>query len=608
MGVGSLCLLGSGLVLGACTGVLGGGDQGEGGGEVPLPEEPSRSEDNPDIAPTEFDCNPELVAPTPGIRRLTRRQYENTLRDLLTTALGEADVATSLLDEAASYLEMIPADERAIVPQDLHGSFRRLDQSVQQSHVDGYYETGLELGRLVTQQAHLPQLLGECATDADADNDDQCLTDFVRKFGALALRRPLEDEEVDFYRGFYEPSTGIDPAGFADVVAGLLNAPQFLYIVEHGEEEGEPADTFQLAAYELAARLSYHFWDTMPDERLFELAASGEILEDSTYLAEVERMWADDRTRSTLQSFFLEWMKLEEVADLDQNNDAPIFRAFAGDDLPSADLRAAMIDEVLDLFDYFTWEQPGGIEQIFTTRYSFARSDELASLYDVPAWDGEGEPPTIEQERPGLLTRGAFLSTGTANTRPVMKGLFIRRTILCDVIPPPPENAMAIPPDLSPTLSTREVVEALTEAKGTGCANCHSIYMNPLGFATENFDGLGRHRTSQTLFDDEGSVLGDAAIDTTSIPRVILDDDTPSEGPSDLMGLIADSGKASACAVRHYFRFSFGRFEGVISDGCALEQMRIALEETGSLAGMLREVALTDAFRRKTFRFEEGGE
>ncbi len=169
---------------------------------------------------------------------------------------------------------------------------------------------------------------------------------------------------------------------------------------------------------------------------------------------------------------------------------------------------------------------------------------------------------------------------------------------------------MVIAPDLDPELSTRQVVEALTEVEGTGCAGCHTTLMNPLGFATENFDSLGRLRKSQKLFDEEGNSLGTVEIDTTSTPQVLRGDMTPSEGAQDLMTLLVDSGKPTACAVRHYFRFSFGRWEGVSSDGCALEAMQTALEETGSLAGMLKAVALTEAFRKRKFELtiQSGGE
>ncbi len=620
----SVALVGSLGILSGCDGSLGshlggagaettgdgdsgdgdgdGDSNGDGDGDGDFPSRPPS--DDPDEGPTEFSCDEELATPSPGMRRLTRRQYENTLFDLVARALGD-EAASSVYDEVAPLIDRLPEDQRAILPQDLHGTFRRLDQSVQQSHVDYWYEVGVLVGQILSRDENLVTLVGSCAGDDDTSNDAACVTDFIRSFGGLALRRPLTDQEVAHYETFYAPSTGIDPLGFADVVGGLLNAPQFLYVVEHGDTEVEAqTDTFNLEAYELASRLSYHFWDTMPDERLLDLAATGELLDDATYEGEVERLWGDTRTRETLRGFFREWMKVEDLPELDSNNGATVFQNFAGDDLPSADLRQAMMDEVVDLIDYYTWEQPGGIEQIFTTNYSFAKSDELAGLYGVPAWDGESEPPAFESERPGLLTRALFLSTGTANTRPVMKGVFMRRNVLCDKIPPPPENAMATPPELSPEFSTRQVVEEITEGEGTGCANCHATLINPLGFATESFDSLGRERTEQSLFDQDGAPSGTAAIDTTSIPQVIWGDTTPSEGPSDLMTMVVDSGKPTACAVRHYFRYSFGRWEGVVSDGCVLEQMRLALEETGSLAGMLRAVAMTDAFRRRTFNFE----
>ncbi len=561
--------------------------------------------DDPSEGPTEFSCDTEIAPKSPGMRRLTRRQYQNTLLDLFATALGDDVAASSVYDELSSTIARIPRDQRAILPQDLHGTFRRLDQSVQQAHVDYWYEVGVVAGRILSRNEHLEALVGSCATDGDALNDAECVTGFIRSFGSLALRRPPTDDEVAHYETFYAPSTGIDPLGFADVVSGLLNAPHFLYMVEHGDAEVEDqANTFDVEAYELASRLSYHFWGTMPDARLFELAASGALLEDVTYKAEVERLWGDVRTRATLREFFREWMKVEELPELDANNGAIVFQNFAGEDLPSAELRQAMMDEVVDLIDYYTWEQPGGIEQVFTTNHAFARSDELAALYGIPAWDGESAPPTFASERPGVLTRALFLSTGTANTRPVKKGVFVRRNILCDKIPPPPENVMAMPPELSPEFSTRQVVEEITEGAGTGCAGCHGNLINPLGFATESFDSLGRERSKQSLFDEAGLPSGTAPIDTSSIPQVVLGDMTPAEGPGDLMTMLIDSGKPAACAVRHYFRFTFGRWEGVVSDGCALEEMRLALEETGSLADMLRSVALTDAFRRRTFNFE----
>jgi hypothetical protein len=183
-----------------------------------------------------------------------------------------------------------------------------------------------------------------------------------------------------------------------------------------------------------------------------------------------------------------------------------------------------------------------------------------------------------------------------------MKGVYLRKALLCDEIPPPPANAANKKPELSPTASTREVVEQLTEQPGTQCAGCHATRINPLGFATENFDALGRVRSSQTLYDpDTGAVVGDAPIDTTSVPRVKDGDETPSSGAADLSRLMLESGKPHACFVRQYFRFTFGRAEALDTDGCSLAEMHKGVLEGQSLREVLRNVALTDAFKTRSF-------
>jgi hypothetical protein len=283
---------------------------------------------------------------------------------------------------------------------------------------------------------------------------------------------------------------------------------------------------------------------------------------------------------------------------LDERLGQPVFDAFVGDQAPSPLLRDSMIHEVLDLLDYLVFRRPGGMYELFSTDLAFPKSAELAAIYGVELAAGN-EPVSLPAgQRPGLLTRAAFLATGTANTRPIHKGVFIRTNILCDTIPPPPNNAAAMPPELSDKVTTRQVVEAITEESGTGCAGCHTTHINPLGFATENFDALGRFRTEQVLFDAEGNAVGSAPVDTTTSVWIGAEQ-FEVDGAADLMDAIVSSGKLEACIVRHYFRYSFGRWEDLTADGCALEAMRQHLVETGSVAGMLEATALSPQFSRR---------
>ncbi len=568
--------------LSGCMGVIGGG--ADAASESPEPS-----------TPTHFVCNEELVQETLPLRRLSKVQYQNTIRDLVRHALPtDADAVMVAVEPSFA---RIPDDLRS-GPDKHYAGFSKLDQAVQQAHIDGAYVVAAAVGEALTaSDARLTAAVGSCASDADAANDDDCLDAFIRDFGERALRRPVTAADVTFYRG-PAGAAPFDAADYADVIALLLNSPHALYFVEHGQS-GE-ARKAELEAYELASRLSYHFWQTLPDEELFAAARSGDLLSEDVFAAQVERVFADPKTRDALGAFFAQWLENTTLEELDSRVGTPVFDAFAGDFTPGPELREAMLAEVVDAAAYYAFDHGGSYEDLFRSNRSFARTDDLAAIYGVAPWSGEGEPPALGVERVGLITRAAFLATGSANTRPVMKGVFIRKALLCDEIPPPPPNAAANPPQLSDSLSTREVVEELTH-DGV-CAGCHMTVINPLGFSTENFDALGRLRSEQPLYDEEtGEQVGTAEIDTETVPAVDDGDATVSRGAGDIVDLIMQSAKPNACFARQYFRFTFGRMEDLASDACALADVKQALDDDRPLAEVLRTVALSAAFRERTF-------
>jgi hypothetical protein len=588
-----------------CVGDIAGDGSGSGPGQTPggagAGQAGSAGATSGEI--TSFACDANAKPPVASLRRLTMSQYRNTVADFVAFATGSATETSAVLSEVEAALGRLPTDRREPTSEDLHGSYRRLDQSLQQLHVDGYYDLGIAVGAALTQPARLASVAGACATDQDAGNDAVCLSEMIARLGQRALRRPLDADELTFYENVYGADKTSDPAAYADVIGVLLNAPQMVYFVEHGGSEvsGKPG-VFTLSGYELASRLSYQLWQSAPDAELLSRAADGSLLEAQTYRAQVERLLADPRARGALDEFFADWAKVEELPALDAKNSDPVFKAFAGTQLPSANLRQDMIDDVVGLLGYYTWQKPSGVATLFQSESSFARSSELASLYGVPAWDGSGEPPAFPAgQRPGLLTRALFLATGSPNTRPIMKGLFIRKYILCDTIPPPPPGANAKPPELEPGMTTRETVEALTEMPGTVCAGCHRALLNPLGFATENFDALGRFRTEQQFFDAQGNPTGSKPVDTSGVPAVMGGAETPAAGPSDLMQQIVASGKVEACLSRNFFRYTFARWEDLASDGCALESMRSALQNGGSVVDLVMAATLDGTFRERVF-------
>jgi hypothetical protein len=594
----------------ACTGTIDGVEDGSSSG---LPSAASGAAGGdavgaggtgggPAAEALDFECDPDLVAPQLPLRRLSRVQRESTIRDLVRWALP-GDDAEAVIAAVEPTFAQIPVDQR--VGHDIHyARFSRLDQALQQEHVDAAYELGRALGAAIAEDpARLAAVAGDCATNADAGDDDGCLDDFIRGFGERALRAAVTDDDVAFYRDV-AGAAPFDAADWSDVVALLVNAPRALYLVEVGEG-GDDASA-PLGAYELASRLSYHFWQTMPDAELFDVARNGTLTEDAVWEAQVDRVFDDPRTRDAMGSFFGEWLENSTLEELDSRVGTVVFDAFRGDFEPGPELREHMLQEVTDAAVHYAVDASGSWEDFLLSRASFARTDDLASIYGVPTWSPGEEPPAMtDPARVGLITRAAYVATGSANTRPIMKGVFLRKALLCDTIDAPPAEAAANPPMLSEDLTTREVVEELT---GEGvCAGCHLNAINPLGFATENFDALGRVRSEQTFYDEEtGDRLGASPIDTASVPQVELGDEAESAGAADLLDLIAASEKPHACFARQYFRFTFGRFEDPEVDGCALALVDDALDEGLPMAEALRAMALAPSFRRRSFVGEGG--
>jgi hypothetical protein len=579
------------------VGVPGAGGAGNSGG-------PGTGGAGAGTTPVNFACDANAAPPVATLRRLTMTQYRNTIADLAAWALGSASGGQTVMTEIASPLTALPDDRREAVPQDLHGSYRRLDQSLQQIHVEATYDVAVALGAALTTTARLGTVVGTCATDTSTSNDATCLDAFIKKFGARVLRRPLATDEVDFYKTAYGSSTTASAASYADLIGILVTAPEFMYFVEHGDTAvaGQTA-VYDVSPYELASRLSYQLWQTAPDDALLAAAADGSLRDAGTYNAQVTRMLGDPRARPALDEFFADWMKVEDLAALDAKVADATFKTFAGTDLPDSKLRQAMIDDVVGMLDYYTWTSPAGISALLTSDLAFPRDARLAKLYGVSAWNGTAAPPALPAgQRPGLLTRALFLSTGTANTRPIMKGVFLRTNVLCDTIPPPPPGANAKPPDLGPNMTTRESVEAITEMPGTVCIGCHGPMINPLGFATEGFDALGRFRTAQRLFDASGTETGSKPVNTMSVPQVVYGDQTAIATPAELMSLMLASGKVEACLARNFFRYTYGRWEDTTRDGCALEDARKALAGGGSIADLAAAAVKTAEFRRRSFQ------
>src|SRR4051794_28286208 len=363
----------------------------------------------------------------PGVSplvKLSTIQYRNTVRDLL-AASGLSAVAT----EVAPMLAAIPDDSTV--------AFRGLDARISTDHIQGYFNVATAVADAATKTSQrLTSLAGSCGGTSPLTAS--CLDAFLASFGKRAFRRPLAPDEIAEMK---DVAMGTSPApanaaeAIRNVTVMLLMSPRF---ANHLELSGTPisgrSDYLALDPYEIASRLSYTFWQTSPDDALLAAAGDGSLATDAGFGTQLDRVFADPRTRDTIWQFWNEWMRFESFTGF--SSDRPAFKALAaGENVGVAghDHWGDMVREIHDLTDLYTWTQSGTLKDLTNSDVSVTKSADLAHLYGVAAWNGSGDYPRFtDGSRRGILQRAALLADSLEETNPFHRGAFIRRSILCD--------------------------------------------------------------------------------------------------------------------------------------------------------------------------------
>ncbi|HEV3081896.1 MAG TPA: DUF1592 domain-containing protein [Gemmataceae bacterium] len=314
--------------------------------------------------------------------------------------------------------------------------------------------------------------LGDVKDDA-ADRPAR-VRDFCKRFAERAFRRPLTaDEQGLFIERQFE--RGGDPETTVKrVLLFVLKSPQFLYREIDGGRDG----------YDVASRLSFGLWDSLPDRELLQAAAAGQLGTRAQVSRQAERMLGDLRARSKLRDFFLQWLKIDPAPELVK--DAKRYPGF--DAVLASDLRTS-----LDLFlEDVLWSEASDFRQLLLADYLYLNG-RLAQFYGakLPA-DAPFQKVFLNpQERAGVLSHPYLMATFAypAASSPIHRGVFLARNVLGQPLRPPPDAFVPLPADLHPGLTTRERVTLQTQPQA--CQSCHSM-INPLGFTLEHFDAVGR--------------------------------------------------------------------------------------------------------------------
>jgi hypothetical protein len=503
--------------------------------DSPVAPPPIRARDGVPV-PVADACR---IATRPELRRLTRAEYDHTVRDLLG-------------DESA------PA--RAFVPDEECAGFR-VGLSVSPA-LFAQYQAAAER---IASEIDVPALSG-CEPA-----DRACARAFIARFGRRAYRRPLAGDEIDALVAVFDETATRTPAAALEVVIGtMLQSPFFLYRVERTD----PA-TQRLGAYELASALSYFLWRSMPDDALLDAAERGDLATPEGVEREARRLLDDPRSDDAIASFHEEWLEIGELEIAER--DPALFPEF------SPELARAMVRETRD-FGVRVVRDDGR----FTTLLLSPRTridDSLAALYGVEApeapWGSEIE---LGPERRGVLTHASVLAAHSHpdQTSPVRRGAFVRARFLCQDVPPPPDDRMVVPPPAGSAATARE--RLALHRSDPSCAGCHAL-MDPIGFGFERYDAVGRHRASE----------GGVAVDASGEVVASIDADGAFDGAVELAERLASSRAVSDCYATQWFRFVAGRREDP-SERCALDAIRARFAETGDVRELLVAIATSDAF------------
>jgi hypothetical protein len=405
-----------------------------------------------------------------------------------------------------------------------------------------------------------------------AATEAACGAQFIESFGARAFRRPLSAGEKQRFTALFEGERAM--SGFTGAVQvtieAMLQAPQFLYRIEAGDPAGVQPDRVRLTPFEVATRLSYLLWSSMPDAVLTQAAVSNKLGTPAELEAQARRMLADARAQKMFVDFHRQWLDLDKLNGATKDPKAyPTY---------TPELAAAMREESDRFVSGVMGKQGDGTLKTFLTSTRTEVDASLAKLYRVATPAAGWAPVDLSPaERAGFLTRGNFLASEAhqLSGSPPLRASFIMTRLLCRSVPPPPANADLTEPVAKPGAGARTNRQLFEERIApAACNGCHNAF-NPFGYALEGFDAIGRYRTS-----DNG-----LPVDATA--RIQLDGaDLQIEGGVDLSRKLADSKEVQACVTTAWFEYAAGR-DVATGDQCRLAKLSGALADA---RGDIREL------------------
>ncbi|MEM9455068.1 MAG: DUF1592 domain-containing protein [Myxococcota bacterium] len=487
-------------------------------------------------------CEPGLVeASTAVLRSLTTTQYRNTMVDLLGATVAD--------EQSLALLELNNDGEQ--------GGFASTTAGFDEELSRRYLQLAEGLAERYVGEA-LPQAL-TCDWAEVA-----CMQTLLDGFGRRVFRRPLTADERADYMGIYTTIREDYGAslGVQTLVVALLSSPSLLYLEEPVRAMPAEADAsvVPLDAYGIATRLSFFLWGSVPDDALLDAAEAGQLDAPEGIEQQVDRMMNDPRFMRAVEDFHTQWLHVDGLGD--------------------GPLQRSMKQELATFVEHVFTAGDATVEALLGASYSFI-DDELAAIYGVEAPAAPFEQTELDpQRRSGVLTQLGFLHHTGEIFPEVHRGLFVRQSLLCDTLPPPPEGAV----ESNDSLETSRL-------EAPACGGCHQL-TDLIGHGFDNYDGMGQFQ-AQTA---EGEpIVAEGEI------RPFTDEGLEGtfETIPELAQLLIGSEHVERCFAVQWSRYALQRIEGA-EDQCTID--RIAGNVTasqGDLRQLVYDIATSEWFRSR---------
>jgi hypothetical protein len=507
----------------------------------------------------DLTCQPGVPA-TSQVPRMLDSEYDNVVRDLL----GVTTLASTNQPPSYSLLADSPGD----ITSDAWRLYLSVADEIASSVMSGTQKTKF--------------------ISCDPAATPSCLSDTVKSFGRKAFRRPLTDTEVSSFLRL----TSVSPQGTPDEIAEailytFLASPSFIMLPELGSDK--EGDAIKLTSYEVATRLSFLLWNSVPDDTLNAAADSDQLQTKDQILAQAERMLKDPRAQTGLIAFGRYYLGTQQQASHwgKMDHDSSVYPQFSTADY------VPLLGEIDSFFSDVAFGG-GAFKDLFLSNVGFVDRD-TAPLYglDPSKYGTDLTRVTLDaNQRPGFLTRVGFLSSYShyATTSSILRGAFITLNVLGIDTGTPPVGANQTPLPAGNYTTERQVEEAVTA--GQTCAGCHANYLNPPGYVLEHYDAIGGWQDTDPL---GGAIDGAADVIFTAdaMPQHIT-------SPLELMQAIAVTPGAQHHFCEQMVAYASGRTPNP-SDACTVDVLANRTA-TGNypIASMFSDYTQTDAFRLRT--------